>query len=96
MLSYIAVANKYVKGKVTEEEMKSVEKEVTDLLCESDTLKNPFTIVMLYFCVDFVCKASASDIGRLFSLVEEIKKREDLRNTLKMIEAMKNPFTKEG
>lgn len=96
LLSCLDVAHKYVEGKVTEEEMGIAEKEATDLLCNSDNLNNnPFTITMLYMCVYNACRAESSNIGALFDLVEEIIRREDLRKTLKIIKAMKNPFTKE-
>ena len=95
----LSVAHNYAHGEATDKELKDTEKDAFSLLVEAYRVSNSYygdTVVMIHDAVRKVCRSSFFDLAELFDLVEEIRRRESVRNTLSLFKSIKNPFKSKG
>lgn len=95
----LVVAHRYSGGEATDADLEKAEKEAFTLLAKADRLSNSYygdTVVMIHDAVRKVCRSSFFDLAELYDLVEDIRRRESVRNTLSLFKSIKNPFKSKG
>lgn len=88
----LVVAHRYAGGEATDADLEKAEKEAFSLLAEADRISNSYygdTVVMIHDAVRKVCRSSFFDLAELYDLVEEIRRRESVRNTLNLFKTIK-------